>query len=243
MFDHGTDYPLAVTSQDDDGIKAGISWCFGHMNDGDHVTVWTSLKSNLRHNQLLEWLVTRYSKVDHVTARGGAYMQRPGPVLMAWANPNDISEFIEHNSRNIRALCVISWDKVKLIPWVSVARPELLGDASTWTIPTPKLDPVVIEEMEYLTNTINHNNTIAAVGYDKDYVVSVLLGLHDAGYELNGPLLAAWAIANGWAGKNPAKLEEYVKKINQGTRPRIQRDLSPEYVEQLKSRSTLRGEN
>lgn len=236
MFHHEADYPIAVTSSDNQGLEEGFAWCAQHMEDGDRVTVWTHLKSNLGNDALLEQFVEGHREVDHVTARGGAYMSRPGPVLMAWADPNDVAEFVRTNGNRIRALCVVSWNEKKLRPWVSAVRPELLGDTSAWERTTPGLDPVVEEGMEVVTRTMNHNNTISA-GYEKDEVVSTLLALHDAGYRLNGPALAGWAIAHGWTGRNPAHLEKYVAAINEGSRPRTSRAAQPDYVDYLRSKA------
>lgn len=48
MFDRNVDYPKAVASYDDAGLRAAIDWCCGHVEAGDTLTVWTHLKSNLR---------------------------------------------------------------------------------------------------------------------------------------------------------------------------------------------------
>lgn len=239
MFHREADYPTAVTSPDDSGLRAGFRWCVAHMEPGDHVVVWTHLKGNLGNNALLQSFVSGHSDVDHVTARGGAYMSRPGPVLMAWADPNDVAEFTRGNGNHIRALCVVSWVEDRLRPWVSAVKPELLGDTEAWLEQTPPLDPVVEEGLKSLTLTINHNNTIAA-GYEKDDVVSVLLVLHDAGYELDGPALAAWAIAHGWTGRNPAQLEKFVSAINRGSRPRTRRRIREDYIDYLRAQAADR---
>lgn len=235
MFHNEVDYPCAVTSADDEGLHAGFAWCADHMEDGDHITVWTHLKSNLSNNALLERFVSSSRAVDHVTARGGAFIRRAGPVLMAWPDPNDIAEFTGSNGNSIRALCVVSWNDDKLRPWVSAARPELLGTTDPWQELTPALDPVVEEGMKSLTMTINHNNTIAA-GYEKDDVVSTLLALHDAGYTLDGPALAGWAVAHGWTSNNPAHLEKYVAMINRGSRPKARRTVRADYIDYLRAK-------
>ncbi len=241
MFHNDADYPVAVTSRDDDGLRAGIRWCTDHMVAGDRLTVWTHLKSNLGNNPLLTQLVASHSDVDHVTARGGAFLKHTGPVVMAWADPKDIADFTGRNASRIRALCVVSWNEDKLRPWVSAARPDLLGDSTAWQKLIPAMDPVVEEAMKSLTLTINHNNTIAA-GYEKDNVVSTLLALHDAGYVLDGPALAGWAVAHGWTSDNPAHLEKYVASINRGSRPRTRRTARAGYIDYLRAKATGRGD-
>lgn len=242
MYEHKAAYQIAVTSAGDDGLQAGLQWCLDDLHDGDRVTVWTRLKINLRDNPLLREFVASHRHIDHVTARGGAFLRHAGPVLMAWPDPGDISEFTSRNAKNITALCVVSWDEARLRPWVSAAQPELLGDTSAWQELTPALDPVVEEGMKLVTMTINHNNTIGT-GYEKDDVVATLLALHDAGYVLDGPTLAGWAVAHGWTSDNPVILERYVAAINKGTRPRHRRALDPNLIHQLRARTNAATSN
>ncbi|OYN77045.1 hypothetical protein [Mycolicibacterium sphagni] len=242
MFDDEVDYPTAVASYDDDGVTEAIRWCSSHMEMGDTLTVWTKLKSNLRNCNALDRLVSRHSDVDHVTGRGGAYVSAHGPVLMAWPNMDDIGELVRFSSHMIRGLCVITWNADRIRPWVSQMRPDILGDGSEWEDRTPDLDPVVIEAMESLTLTINHNNTITA-GYEKDDVVSVLLALHDAGIPMDGDMMQGWALAHGWSGKNPALLAKYVEEINGGKRPRCSRVIRSDYIDHLRERVAAGGKD
>lgn len=233
MFERDVDFPAAVASYDDEGVGAAIDWCIQHMADGDTLTVWTSLKSNLRNCAALEQLVSRHSNVVHVTGRSGAYLRGTGPVLMAWAHMDDIGELVRNGGRRIRALCVITWSEDAIRPWVSSVRPTVLGDGSAWQELTPDLDPVVVEALTGLTGSINHNNTISA-GFEKDMVVSALLALHDANIPMDGKAMQGWALANGWSGQNPQRLAKYVHDINAGTRPRCQRVLREDYVDSLR---------
>lgn len=235
MFDDEVDYPTAVASYDDAGLAEAIRWCASHMEKGDTFTVWTKLKSNLRNCDALDRLVSRHSDVEHVTGRGGVYVRAHGPVLMAWPNMDDIGELVRFSSHMIRGLCVITWNAERIRPWVTQMRPDILGDGSEWENRTPELDSVVIEAMKSLTLTINHNNTIAA-GYEKDDVVSVLLALHDARIPMDSNSMQGWALAHGWSGKNPALLAKYVKEINGGKRPRCNRVIRSDYIDQLRER-------
>lgn len=242
MFDRDIDYPIAVASYDDDGVNAAIDWCCEHLRDGDTLTVWTSLKSNLRNCARLEQLVSRYSNVDHITGRGGGFIRGAGPVLMAWPDMADIGELVRHGGQRIRALCVITWNEDEIRPWVSVVKPTILGDGSAWEEDdlTPELDPVAAEAMKSLTQTINHNNTISG-GFDKDMVVSTLLALHDARIPMDGGAMHGWALAHGWSGKNPQRLAKYVDDINAGKRPRCRRVLRRDYVDTLRDRAAERA--
>ncbi|SDQ37992.1 hypothetical protein [Quadrisphaera sp. DSM 44207] len=236
MFERDVDYPKAVASYDDDGVDAAIEWCCQYLGDGDTLTVWTSLTSNLRNCPQLERLVTRHSNVEHVTSRGVGLIRRKGPVLMAWADMDDLGELTRHGGHHIRALCVITGNEDTLRPWVSAVGPTVLGDGSAWEQSTPQLHPVVVEAMKGLTMTINHNNTISA-GFEKDMVVSSLLALHNAGIEMDGEAMQGWALANGWSGKNPERLAKYVEDINAGKRPRCRSGLRADYVDILRRRA------
>lgn len=168
--------------------------------DGDTLTVWTSLKSNLRNCARLEQLVSRHSNVDHVTGRGGGFIRAAGPVLMAWPDMDDIGELVRHGGVRIRALCIVTWNEDEIRPWVTAVSPTILGDGSAWEDLTPELDPVVVEAMKSLTQTINHNNTISA-GFDKDMVVSTL---HDARIPIDGDAMQGWALAQAGPGRIPS---------------------------------------
>jgi hypothetical protein len=235
MFERDAGYPTAVASYDDEGVDAAIDWCCQHMKDGDTLTVWTSLKSNLPNCLQLEQLVNRHSNVEHVIGRGGGFVRANGPVLMAWAGMDDIGQLVRRAGQRIRALCVITWNDDAIRPWVSAVQPTVLGDSSSWADLTPELDLIIVEAMKSLTLRVNHNNTISA-GFEKDTVVSTLLALHDAGIRMDGEAMQGWALANGWSGKNPERLAKYVEDINAGKRPRCSRVLRADYVDKLQRR-------
>ena len=233
MFNREVDYPTAVASYDDAGVEAAIEWCLEHIQDSDTLTVWTSLKSNLGNCEKLERLVNRYSNVEHVTSRQGGFVGNPGPVLMAWPDMDDIAKMA--SNRHLRAMCVITWNENQIRPWVTAMNPGILGDGSTWERHTVTLDPVLVEALQSLTLTINHNNTIAG-GFEKDQVVGVLLALHDAGVPMNGQAMQGWAIAHGWSRENPKRLAQYVNDINAGKRPRSRSLIQSDYIATLRRR-------
>ena len=230
MFKQEMTAPVAVTTNDEASINKGIRWLAGHLGDGQRLTVWTPQKQNLTGNPQLRSLAARTS-VEHITGRGGAHLTGSGPVLMAWPHPTDISELLRYNSHQVTALCVIAWGD-ELLSWASAARPELLGKTTAWDM-GDQLDPVVEAAMRNVTRSINHNNTIAG-GDDKDDVVSALLALHDAGYALDAKALEGWAVANGWSGRNPARLADYARRIMRGSRPRSRRKRDTSFVERMR---------
>ena len=235
MFKQKMTAPVAVTTHDEKSVNEGIRWLIGQLGAGQRLTVWTPQMQNLTGNSQLRSLVAR-AGVEHITGRGGAHLAGSGPVLMAWPHPADISEFLWYNSYQVTALCVIAWGD-ELLSWVSAARPELLGKTTSWDM-GDQLDPVVEAAMRNVTESINHNNTISG-GDDKDDVVSALLALHDAGYALDAKALEGWAVANGWSGRNPARLADYARRIMRGSRPRSRRKRDTSFVERMRQEASI----
>lgn len=236
MFSRNAEYPTAVASNDDEGVRAAMAWVAQHARAGETISVWTHLKSNLRNRPLLESFVQRYRNVEHITGRGGGLPVGTGPVLMAWPDMEDIGELARF-SNGVTALCVISWND-RLRPWVAATKPTILGDGSAWEDDGSEadLDPILVEALEGLTLTVNHNNTISA-GFEKDQVVGVLLALYKARIPMDPDAVHGWALANGWSGKNPERLAQYVRDINDGKRPRTRSVIRPDYIETLKRRA------
>ena len=231
MFATTNDYPCAVTDGDDHGLAVGLQWCVDHMEEGDTLTLFVPLKSSLRDSDLLrQW--ASYRDVDVVTSRGTSFIHSSGPILAVWPDMDDLGKITRSGNR-VRALCVAAWVEEWIRPWVSATQAEVLGDAEAWRdVAPPRLAPVVLEAMKGLTRTINHNNTISA-GFEKDQVVSVLLALCHAGYDLDGEAMQGWALANGWTGGNPQRLAKYVTDINNGKRPRARSVLRHDYIDRL----------
>lgn len=67
--------------------------------------------------------------------------------------------------------------------------------------------------------------------------MSTLLALRDAGIAMDGEAMEGWTLANGWSGKNPQRLGQYVQDINAGKRPRCRRVLRADYVDHLRRRA------
>ena len=218
MFDRTAEYPRAIADGTDEGLKEGFDWCVERMEDGDTLTLFVAQKSVLSHSRLPNQWLSQYSDVQVETARGFVHVKR-GPVLALWPSAQGLGALLD-GVPSVTALCVASWNQDEIGPWVAAAQPELLSTAGDWAgTPVVELHPDVESEMASVTRIINHNNTISA-GFEKDVVVKALLRLHDAGHRFDGRELEGWALANGWSGKNPAKLAKYADEINGGKRPR-----------------------
>lgn len=236
MFDRTIDYPCAVTSSDDAGLVAGIRWCIDQKTDSGPLTLWVPLKRSLGNNNRIGSL-SQQSWVRTITGRGMSFVHG-GPVLAAWPRMDDIGE-IQRSASRIAALCVVAWNEQEIRPWVRAIKPEILGDGSAWEQDeddVEDLDPVIIESLESITLMINHNNTISA-GYEKDVVVSTLLALRKGGYRMDGEAAQGWALANGWSGKNPQRLADYIRDINSGKTPRVRMVLRDDFVGRMERRA------
>lgn len=182
-----------------------------------------SRKSVLRANDIVRDLISS-RRVQVAVGRGGGYFAANGPVLALYADADDLGNIIR--ASGITALCVVQWGE-RLGTWVKEVGAIVLheldldeGDRELWGITaTVELQPEVVEALESMTRSINHNNTISA-GYEKDIVVRSLLRLHDAGLVLPAQEMQEWAAAHGWTGQNPKRLADYVNRISKGSRPR-----------------------
>lgn len=226
-------FPCAVVEYD---TENAVEWALQHMQDDDTLTVWTSFKSTLGVSSHLAELVRDYENVEHIFRRGGAFVREPGPVIMLWPDMDDIAELLRFASHQIRALCVVSHDPDGIRPWVTVARPTILGDTRAWDEQTPTIDPVAVEALSALTLMLNHSNTIAG-GPNKDRVVGTLLVLRKARIPMDGDAFQGWALAHGWTGGNPKRLAGYVDDIKSGKRPQTRSVIRDDYIDTLRRRA------
>lgn len=219
MFESSREFPCAVADGTDEGLREGFDWCAEQMREGDKLTLYVAVKSSLSNSPLLNDWLSRYRDVEVATARGFPMISR-GPVLALWPSAPGLGKLLDRRGA-LTALCIASWNHDEVGPWVASARPEILDSAQEeWgSTPQMRLHSDVEEAMHSMTKLINHNNTISG-GFNKSIVVKALLRLHDAGHQLDGGHLQAWALAHGWGGNNPAKLASFATEINAGKRPR-----------------------
>lgn len=223
MFEKEHDYPCAVTnssSGDPTAVALAFRWVRQHKQPGQKILLWTPLKSNIRNDRLVE-AISREPDVVVGTSRGrtssGWY---EGPVLGMWQYTEDLAKMPFGRPT---AMCIVPWVPERLAGWVRAVDAEILGDGRDWQTDAPQdqtLDPVVVRGLESMTLVINHSNTIKA-GYEKRDVVSILLALRDAGYDLPAEEIQSWALGHGWRAKNANDLADYCNQINRGSRPRF----------------------
>lgn len=224
MYNFDPDTPTAVSSSDDEGVRAALNWAIAKYNEDDSaqaITVWTHQQSNKSNNSIVEKFIDSHRDVNHVTGRGVRGRVEKGPLVIVWGDPEDIAAAVGHSWAQISSIVVIECVTENIYPWVKYSDAELLGDPSIWEEQTAEIDPVVVRGLEGMTRIINHNNTISGVGFEKDHTVGPLVLLHDAGYAMDSKAIKGWAAAHGWRGDNVKHLGDYVNQINRGGRPRF----------------------
>lgn len=223
MFEKKPEYPCAISDFSEEGCIAAFRWCCSHLQGNQFLTLWTPQKRTLRSNLFLE-SVASDRRVKSTTPRDGIY-RADGPVLAMYPHPDDLGSVVD--GTGITALAMVTW-AYPLDTWARETKSEVLVPPSfddetraahRLTVEEP-MDSEVVDGLEQITKVINHNNTIAARGFEKSRVIEVLLRLHDAGLNLPPTQMMEWAAANGWRGDNVKELGRYAQAINGGKRPR-----------------------
>lgn len=227
MFEKPIDYPCAIADQTEEGAVAAFNWVIEHKKDDEELSLWVPLKSTLRNNDFLVDLARHEGKGLRIFAKDPIY-RVDGPILAMYPGVADLSYVTA--AKGITALAVVQWaDKLDI--WarevnaevVHTFEPEHDRPPSLVGGSEPELTPEVIAGLAEITKLINHDNTIAASGFEKDVTIKTLLKFHDAGHALPAKRMAEWAVAHGWRRDNPKELINWVRKINSGTRPRTSR--------------------
>lgn len=239
MYNFDPNIPTAVSSSDDEGVRAALNWAIASYNDdesAEEITVWTHEQSQKSTNSTIANFVDSNHEVKHVAGRGARGVAGKGPLVIVWGEPEDIAAAVGHGWRRVSSIVVIESIPENLYPWVKFSNAEVLGDDSIWDDQSAEIHPVVALALRKMTGSVNHNNTVSGSGFEKDHTVGPLLRLHDAGYELNSRVIKGFAAAEGWRGDNVKHLGDYVDQINRGGRPRFRADsISKNYVKILES--------
>lgn len=226
MFERAIDYPCAISAQTDEGVAAALNWLLEQRKDGEELTLWVPQKSTLRSNDFLIDLARFEGRGLRIIAKNEVY-RASGPVLAMYPDVENLAYVTAADG--ISALAVVQWAD-RLETWTQEVNAEVLHQLELddnlpayGVAPEPELETEVVEGLERITRTINHNNSIAGTGYEKDVTVRTLLELHDRGFLLPAKRMAEWAVAHGWQHDNPKELINWVKKINGGIHPRTTR--------------------
>lgn len=218
MFERDRDYPTALAAgpeHGDRGLRDGLRWVMSKVSEvGGQPMILAPGRANVNHNQLLSEFVRRTGVVVG-TWRSPARDWSGGPVLAALPTREKLGEIA--NDPRTRALCVVPWVNGEVDAWSLAAKPELLGPA-VMPQPTSTLDPVVVQGLKTLTDSVNMSNNLAG-SLDRRDAVAVLQTLKDDGYRLPPDPVYAWAIVNGWPARGAERLRSLAADFEAGKRP------------------------
>ncbi|KUH70733.1 hypothetical protein AU184_03790 [Mycolicibacterium novocastrense] len=219
MLKSDRNYPTAIAAgpeHGDRGLRDGLRWLMSMVDEvGGEPLIFAPGRANVDHNNLLSEFIRR-TGVPVATWRSPARGWNGGPVLAVWPTREKLGEIAE--DRRTRALCVVPWVKGEVDAWAAAAMPELLGPA---VMPEHKsLDPVVVQGLKTLTQSVNMGNNLAG-SLDHRDAVAVLRTLKDGGYRLLPDAIYSWAIANGWQTRGAERLRTLAAKFEAGTRVKL----------------------
>lgn len=220
MFESDRDYPTALAAgpeHGDQGLRDGLRWLLSMVPQvGGKPLIFAPGRANVDRNQLLAEFVRRTGTAVS-TWRSSTREWSGGPVLAAWPSREKLGEIAD--DPRTRALCVIPWVKGEVDGWATAAKPEILGPASS-PQPESSLDPVVVEGLKTLTDSVNLGNNLAG-SLDHRDAVAVLRTLKDGGYRLPPDPMYSWALANGWHARGAERLRKLAADFEAGKRPRL----------------------
>lgn len=121
-------FPVAVVRRGDDAPALAGAWCAQQMSPGQTLTVWVPIKKNLRENPALAKYIER-NRLEVITGRGSS-TPAPGPLIMAWARPDEITDALEYAS-GVSALCIIVGNPDLSRPWAETVDAQVVG-TSPW---------------------------------------------------------------------------------------------------------------
>lgn len=223
MYRNKLNYPCAIADQTPEGMEAALDWLLDRSKKDEELTLWVPQRSTLGNNAFLRDLAKCEGRGLRIVARGEIGIAH-GPVLAMYPSVEQLA--LVTAATGITALAVVQWAD-QLETWSEEVEAEVVYQSESSDVLSAythrserKLAPEVIEGLRYITGIINHNNTIAGSGYNKDRTVETLLQLHDSGIQLPPKKMAQWVIAHGWRGNNPKELIQLINDINSGKRPR-----------------------
>ena len=215
MFERPIDYPCTIADQTKEGAQAALRWARQHTSAGQVLTLWVMQRGILNRTEFLQDL-SKHEGVDLEIAVGKEVHRVNGPVLAMYPDAEDLA--YPAGAQGVTALAVVQWSS-PLETWAQEVNAEIVHTfepvVDRGPLPGPEreaeLIPTIVDALEWITQKINHNNTISA-GRDKRDVVRPLLRLHDEGIILPPKKMAEWAVAHGWRRGNPKELIDLAKK-------------------------------
>ena len=145
---------------------------------------------------------------------GDLSQHKPAKVLALWPTSQLLGKIDERRDA-VTAVAVLPWGLDEIAPWcVARGAVDLLGLA-----PTPPArsiaNPVVLGAMREITMGVNMSAPLSHPS-DHDRIVSAFRLLLRSGHGFDVSEIRAWALANGWAGRDVDELVDKVQRIAQG---------------------------
>ena len=197
------------------GATLGVAWLQPH----NPKVVLVPHLGGYQHNDVLRRTVPR-SIVTTRRSRHGPSITRSAAVLACWPVTEDLDELHRHASQG-GAVAIIRWDN----GWAERAWIDSLGAVNLITgapgsgMPSPSLDPMVVEGMKSLQG-INHSSWHPT---DRDRVKWTLLNLPRNGHHYTPEDIAVWAACNGFRMHEAVELHDLATRVCEGHTFRISR--------------------
>lgn len=199
----------------ENGEALGVAW----LQQRNPKVVLVPLLRHYEDHDLLRRAVPR-SRVVTSRSRRGPSITPDAAVLACWPVNDDLDALQRHANQG-GAVAVIRWDN----GWAERAWIDSLGAVNLVTgtagsgIPSPSLDPVVVEGMKSLQG-INHSSWHPN---DRDRVKWTLLNLPRYGHRYTPDDIAIWAACNGFRMREAVELHDLATRVCEGHTFRISR--------------------
>lgn len=157
----------------------------------------------------------------HGISRRGFWHIR-GPVLVAWANDQDLAEI--EGKRPAAIAAVAQWPD-DIATWRSVRQPERIGqvradqEAEFDTAVVAELDPQVARAVRGASAVVNENHSVLST-HERESMAGALVALRGADISVNKEALRAYLMSADWNGKLIDQVLQLAERVDNGETPR-----------------------
>lgn len=210
MFARKDRYAAAYTHKQpsrDDELVALLGWIDAQPGAG--MLIVGPQANSVSHSKLASQLVHRGASYTTWKKRDWWRAER---IVALW--PDDKALQRLDDAPSAKAIGALTWNLKDVLTWASgVGAVDVLGLGA----PTgPVLDDVVVRgALRVLTNSVNLSTGIHHSS-DWDHAVGMFRLLRSRGHSLDGSMIEAWAIANGWSAADAAEVATLAAEIGAG---------------------------
>ncbi len=158
--------------------------------------------------------------VNGVTTRGSWYVR--GPVLVAWADDQVLTEIEGHRPCAIAA--VAAWPDY-VATWRSVYRPGRIGqvrseqEAEYDTASVEEIDPRVADALGGAAAMVNESHAVLTT-HERESMAGALIALRAAEMPVEPDAVRAHLMAAGWQGRLVDQVLTLAERIDRGETPK-----------------------